>query len=104
MATKIVNGLDVESWYGDGSNGAELYKRVRSLKGFGDYAAGATLRLMQRHDYLSLDSACRDMYKKRMKNGETATDAEIRAYYEPFGQWRGLTQWMDLLATWFEGQ
>lgn len=101
LAARIASGLDVEAWYGNGASGAELYKRVRSIKGFGDYATGAALRLMQRHDWLSIDTACRAMFKERTSDGQAPSDADIRAYYEPFGEWRGLAQWMDLLKVWF---
>jgi hypothetical protein len=41
------------------------------------------------------------MFKQRFGVEHTPSDAEIRAYYEPFGQWRGLAQWMDMLWSWF---
>lgn len=102
LARKICDGLDVESWYDDTASGDELYKRIRSLKGFGDYAAGALLRLLKRHDRLSIDTVCRDVYKKQINQGASAADAEIRAYYAPFDQWRGLAQWMDVMWSWLK--
>ena len=59
------------------------------------------LRLMGRHDRLSIDTVARDVYKTQFKNGEMPTDAEIRAYYDTFGEWRGLAQWLDIMYSWF---
>ena len=99
LAASIAEGqVDVESWYNSALPSTELYKRIRGLKGFGDYAAGSVMRLLGRHDTLGIDSVARDMYRRRFNNGEKATDAAIHAHYESFGQWRGLMMWMDVIA------
>jgi 3-methyladenine DNA glycosylase/8-oxoguanine DNA glycosylase len=101
LAAQIASGqLDVESWRDPNLTGAELYKRLKTIKGFGDYAAGAMLRLLGRFDELGLDSECRRMYKGRHNGGTPATDKEIAAYYAPFGQWRGLVVWMEVMQDW----
>jgi hypothetical protein len=70
---------------------------VKSLKGFGDYAAGSILKLLGHFDRLATDTECRAAYI-RINNGiPAADDKEIAAYYEKFGQWRGLIQWMDVM-------
>jgi hypothetical protein len=74
-----------------------MYKQVKALKGFGPYAAGSMLKLLGYFDRLATDTECRAMYKARYNNGAAATDKEIAAYYEPFGAWRGLVQWMDVM-------
>lgn len=103
LATRIANGeLDVESWRDPALTSAELYKRVKSLKGFGDYAAGSILKLLGHFDRLATDTECRAVYKE-INNGIPAqSDAEIAAYYEPFGHWRGLVQWMDVMGEWLK--
>ncbi len=99
LATRIAAGaIDVESWSNSDQTTAALYQQIRSLKGFGDYAAGSVLRLLRRHDYLGIDSVARDMFRQKYNNGDRATDAAIRAHYEPFGIWRGLDMWMDVIA------
>lgn len=99
LATAISNGLDVESWYAIG-DGTTLYKQVRGLKGFGDYAAGSIVRLLGRTDRLSIDSIARDAFQTLTGSEQKPTDAEIRVYYEQYGEWRGLVQWMDIMARW----
>jgi 3-methyladenine DNA glycosylase/8-oxoguanine DNA glycosylase len=98
LATRIANGeIDVEAWRDPALPSAELYKRVKSLKGFGDYAAGSILKLLGHFDRLATDTECRAAYI-RINNGVAAADdKEIAAYYEPFGKWRGLIQWMDVM-------
>jgi 3-methyladenine DNA glycosylase/8-oxoguanine DNA glycosylase len=98
LATAIAEGrLDVESWRDAGLTSDELYKRITSLKGFGPYAAGSMLKLLGHYDRLATDTECRAVYKTRYNNGVVATDKEIAAYYQPFGAWRGLVQWMDVM-------
>ncbi|MEP6987358.1 MAG: hypothetical protein ABI970_17265, partial [Chloroflexota bacterium] len=71
---------------------------VKALKGFGDYAAGSMLKLLGHFDRLATDSVCRAVYKDSINKGAAAVDdKEIAAYYQPFGQWRGLVQWMDVI-------
>jgi N-glycosylase/DNA lyase len=102
LATRIVEGdVDVETWYEDDLSGDELYKAVKSLKGFGDYAAGTMLRLLGRFDRLAIDTECRAAYKS-MTGSDSATDKELHAYYEAFGEWRGLAAWMDVMRDWLE--
>jgi 3-methyladenine DNA glycosylase/8-oxoguanine DNA glycosylase len=98
MATRIASGeLDVEAWRDPALSSAEVYKALKRLKGFGDYAAGAMMRLLGRFDQLGLDSVCRATYAQRYNGGNAASDREIAAYYEPFGIWCGLVVWMDVM-------
>lgn len=105
LATRIVAGeVDVESWRDPSISSPDLYKLIKGLKGFGDYAAGNLLRLMGHFDRLATDTVCREVYKTHINNGVPAKDdKEIAAYYEPFGAWRGLVQWMDVMQPYYEG-
>jgi 3-methyladenine DNA glycosylase/8-oxoguanine DNA glycosylase len=98
LASAIAEGrLDVEAWAEGDLPAAELLARIRALKGFGPYAAGTVLKLLGGYAELALDSAARTMFSRRYRAGGEATDAEIRAHYERWGEWRGLVLWMDLL-------
>jgi 3-methyladenine DNA glycosylase/8-oxoguanine DNA glycosylase len=100
LASRIAEGeIDLEAW--EELSSADLYKTIKALKGFGDYATGSMLRLMGRHDRLSIDTVARDVFKTHLNDGEMPTDAEIRAYYAPFGEWQGLAQWLDIMYSWF---
>ena len=104
LATRIANSdLEVESWRDPALSSDEAYKRLKSLKGFGDYAAGNMLRLLGHFDRLATDSVCRTVYKDRINKGlAAADDKEIAAYYQPFGAWCGLIQWMDVVEDYFQ--
>jgi hypothetical protein len=86
----------VESW--KSLDTESLYKAVRGIKGFGDYAAGSMLRLLGHYDRLAIDSVARDSYK-RVTGESEASDKAIIRYYEPYGVWRGLVQWMDCIKS-----
>ncbi|HEX2907254.1 MAG TPA: hypothetical protein VHO69_10370, partial [Phototrophicaceae bacterium] len=82
-------------------NADELYRQIKALKGFGDYAAGSMLKLLGHFDRLATDTACRAVYKDGINGGvAAANDKEIAAYYAPFGRWQGLIQWMDVMEDW----
>lgn len=99
LAQKIVSGeLNVEAWATDRTlDSNDLFKQIRALKGFGDYAAGTLLRMFGHFDKIAIDSAARTMYANRHNKGEKGTDRDIHVQYEPFGEWRGLVLWMDIM-------
>ncbi len=103
LATRIASGeLDVEIWRDPEIPSVEVYKALKGIKGFGDYAAGAMMRLLGRFDQLGLDSVCRATYAQRYNNGVKATDKEIAAYYAPFEDWRGLVVWLDVMKEYMQ--
>ena len=99
LARKVAEGeLDVEAWATADLSADELYGRIKALSGFGPYAAGAVLKLLGKFDRLAVDSAARSMFAREFAGGERALDAAISKHYEPFGDWRGLVMWMDLMG------
>ena len=96
LAGRIAGGeLDLDAWLRlDSEN---LYAAVKSLKGFGDYAAGTIARMAGHFDKIAIDSACRDMYALLHNNGVKGDDADIARHYAAFGRWRGLVMWMDIM-------
>jgi 3-methyladenine DNA glycosylase/8-oxoguanine DNA glycosylase len=75
----------------------ELYKAVRRLKGFGDYATATVLMLLGRYDRLAIDSELRSFVTRKYFNGQPPQkEADIRAIYEPWGRWRYLAYWFDV--------
>ncbi len=101
LATSIAAGrLDVESWTDPSLSSAELFKRLRSIKGVGPYAAGSMLKLLGHYDELAIDSAARAMFRNEVTGGSDPKDSAIRDHYERYGEWKGLVIWMDLMRTW----
>lgn len=100
LAKRIAAGdVDVEAWATNELTADELYAQITALKGFGPYAAGAVLKLLGKFDRLALDSAARSMFAREFAQGERPLDAAITAHYEPYGKWRGLVMWMDLMGS-----
>ena len=77
-----------------------LFRRIRSLKGFGDYAAGNLLRSLGRFEHLALDSwvvaRWKTLYPRRK-----ATEAAIARHLRAYGKWRGLALWLLLTEHWY---
>lgn len=96
LAQKIVHGeIQPESW--KWLDADALYKAVKALKGFGDYAAATYARMAGHYGRLAIDSAARTFYATRHKNGAKASDQEIRQRYDRYGEWQGLVLWLDIM-------
>lgn len=96
LAGRVSDGeLDLDAWMRLDSD--SLYAAVKSLKGFGDYAAGAIARMVGHFDKIAIDSACREMYARLHNGGDAGSDADIKRHYAAFGRWQGLVMWMDIM-------
>ena len=94
--------LDPESWLTTDMPTDELKKQIKSLKGFGDYAADNLLKLLGRYDGLALDSWLRSQFYKKHNRDRTCADKKIERHYKKFGSWRGLAIWCDMTERWFD--
>jgi N-glycosylase/DNA lyase len=94
--------LDVESWRREPLPTEELFKRLRSIKGIGEYAAGNLLRLLGHYDRLGLDSWVRGKYYELHHAGRKVSDSTIEKHYSSFGMWRGLVFWLEMTQHWFK--
>jgi len=114
LAARITKGeLDLEAWLADGTDDADqdadqtLYRRLRSLKGFGDYAVSSLMRIYGRFGYLSIDTVARACYKAlypaAAELDAKALDATIRERYASHGHWQALVQWLDVMRAFEEG-
>lgn len=96
LARTVADGaVDLCAWRGLDSDA--LFKAVKSLKGFGDYAAGTMTRLYGHFDRLAIDSACREMFARKHNDGNKADDAVIKERYARYGEWQGLVMWLDIM-------
>ena len=89
--------VDLHTFEDDTIPTAELYKRIRQIKGFGDYAVSNLLKLLGRYDYLGADSWSRKKFFEKHRNGKTCEDKKIHSYYKQYGKWSGLFFWMDVI-------
>ena len=98
FARKLAAGeLDVEAWRTSSLDSASLKREIMRVRGVGDYAADHILKLLGRYDFLALDSWLRRRFSQIHGNGETTSDREIEEYYAPFGRWKGLVLWLDMV-------
>ena len=103
LANAVASGtLDPESWLTTDMPTDELKKEIKSLKGFGDYAADNLLKLLGRYDGLALDSWLRSQFYKKHNRDRTCADKKIERHYKKFGSWRGLAIWCDMTERWFD--
>jgi N-glycosylase/DNA lyase len=94
--------LDPESWLTTDLPTAELKKELKSVKGFGDYAAENLLKLLGRYDGLALDSWLRSQFYKKHNREKVCPDKKIERHYKRFGPWKGLAIWCDMTERWFD--
>jgi 3-methyladenine DNA glycosylase/8-oxoguanine DNA glycosylase len=97
LAQRVARGdLDLEALSGADQSTAELKRTLLSIKGVGHYAAATLLMLLGRYDELAVDSVFRQFVSARYFDGETPSDADAKAVYDDWGQWKYLAYWFDL--------
>lgn len=103
LAEAVASGrLDPESWLTTDLPTDELKKEIKSIKGFGDYAAENLLKLLGRYDGLALDSWLRSQFYKKHNREKVCPDKKIERHYKRFGEWKGLAIWCDMTERWFD--
>jgi 3-methyladenine DNA glycosylase/8-oxoguanine DNA glycosylase len=103
VAEAVASGtVDPELWLTTELPTAELKKEIKSIKGFGDYAAENLLKLLGRYDGLALDSWLRSQFYKKHNREKVCPDKKIERHYKKFGPWKGLAIWCDMTERWFD--
>ena len=103
IAEAIASGkIDPESWLTTDMPSEDLKKEIKSLKGFGDYAADNLLKLLGRYNGLALDSWLRSQFYKKHNREKVCADKKIERHYTKFGSWKGLAIWCDMTERWFD--
>ena len=101
FAEAVASGeIDPESWLHSDLPTSELRKEIKSVKGFGDYAADNLLKLLGRYDGLALDSWLRAKFYEKHASGKKCPDKRIAKHYAKFGKWQGLAIWCDMTEYW----
>ena len=105
LAERVAAGeLDVTEWLSSELPTPELLKKMKSVKGVGNYAAENLLKLVGRYDGLALDSWTRAKFARIRNSGRKASDKKIARFYSRFNSWQGLALWCDLTKDWLEGE
>ena len=97
LAQRVDRGdLDLEALSDTDRPTAALKQTLLSIKGVGSYAAATLLMLLGRYDELAVDSVFRQFVSTRYFDGDTPSDAEAKAVYDDWGEWKYLAYWFDL--------
>ena len=98
VANKNLNLEKFENWNHDSIS---LYKEIRKIKGFGDYAVSSLMKLLGRYDFMGFDSWNRKQFYNTHKNGKSCSDEQITNFYKKYGKWAGLFFWLDVTKEWY---
>lgn len=94
LSRQVARGdLDLEGLKHSPLETAELYKRLKSIKGVGQYAAAHITTLLGRYDYLGVDTWARKLVSERFFDGAPVTAKEVQEVFAPWGKWRFLAYW-----------
>lgn len=96
--------LDAEWFENPETPTEELRRTLASLPGFGPYAVGQALRLLDRFEDLAIDSWCRAKAKELHGLRKAPSDAWFVERTKPFGHYAGLALWMELTRDWHESE
>jgi 3-methyladenine DNA glycosylase/8-oxoguanine DNA glycosylase len=94
LARAVSSGdLDLEGLKTSNLPTPELRKRLLAIKGVGAYAAAHLLMLLERYDFVPIDSWALKMVSHEWHDGQPIVAADVEAAFEPWGPWRGLAYW-----------
>jgi 3-methyladenine DNA glycosylase/8-oxoguanine DNA glycosylase len=104
LARALAEGrLDLEALKDSSLPDEEVEARLRSLRGFGPYAAANIMLLLGRYDHLPVDSWFRKTVRNAWFGGRDATDRELVAAFERFRPYRTLAyyfyDWQGAMRT-----
>ncbi len=94
LARALASGdLDLEALKSSDLATDELRRQLLALKGVGGYAAANLLMLLERYDFLPVDSWALKLVSHEWYDGGPVGQAEVEAAFAHWGQWKGLAYW-----------
>ncbi len=94
LARAVASGaLDLESLKKTSEPTADLHKRLLAIKGVGQYAAAHLMVLLNRYDFVPVDSWATRMVSHEWYGGEPIGRDKVEAAFEQWGAWKGLAYW-----------
>ncbi len=100
LAHEIIDGKrNLEALQESTLSTIELKKRLKSIKGIGDYAAHTLLMLLGHYGELPIDSEYRSFVTRQyfgdLTNTQAPTDKQLAAIYDDWAEWKYLAYWFD---------
>jgi len=94
LARAVVSGdLDLEALKSVDLATAELRQRLLALKGVGEYAVANLLMLLERYDFVPVDSWALKLVSHEWYGEGSVGRTEVEAAFARWGQWKGLAYW-----------
>lgn len=94
LARTVATGeLDLEALKETDEPSAELYRRLRGIKGVGPYAAAHLMLLLECYDVLPIDSWAIKLVSREWFGGAPIGRAEVEAAFARWGEWKTLAFW-----------
>jgi len=99
LARAIARGkLDLARWESWDGTTEELEEDIRSVAGFGPYAAAHVLTLIGRYDRIGVDTVFREFVRRAHfpRARRPVSDQRMLAVYDRWGEWKMLAYWFEL--------
>jgi len=94
LARQVADGaLDLESMKDNNRSSADIYHRLRQIKGVGEYAAAMALMLLGCYDYLPVDAWARKLVARQWHGDQPVGPRQVEAAFARWGRWKALAYW-----------
>jgi 3-methyladenine DNA glycosylase/8-oxoguanine DNA glycosylase len=96
ISRAVVEGtLDLSEWEQLDASTKEIRSKILELKGFGPYAAASILALVNRYDFLPVDSIFMAHVSRLYFNDEHPTHNQAEGIYDQWDRWKYLAYWFE---------
>ncbi len=100
LSAQVADGsLDLDELADASAPTAEIRKKLKGIKGIGDYAAASILMLLGRYDEIPTDTVFRDHMLKNHSTGDAFDLKQAQAVYADWGRWKALAYWFEMLES-----
>ncbi len=76
-----------------------IWKILLSIRGIGKSTASYLMNMLGYSDYLGIDSVTYRFVGERYLKGLRPKNSEIYSIYRPFGRWKGLVYWFEMMLS-----
>ena len=91
----VEDNLDLSAWEQIDASTKEIRREILGLKGFGPYAAASILALVNRYDFLPVDSVFMTHVSRLHFNDQRPTHNQAEDIYNQWDRWKYLAYWFE---------